>query len=90
MDGNDGLLVGGVDGLEGLTLDTLHPLAVDVQADGLLVGDAGGFDLCCQRHDCELLFEELGIKGEMKVVKGFNRQNRKRSRRWPEDNKLFI
>lgn len=55
MDGDDGLLGGGVDGLEGSALYTLHPLAINVQADRLIVGDAGGLDLCCQRHDCELL-----------------------------------
>lgn len=54
VDGNDGLLVGWVDGLEGLSLLSLYPLAIDVQAEGLLVGDAGGFDLSCERHDCRV------------------------------------
>lgn len=61
MDGDDGLLVCGVDGLEGLALLALHPLAIDVQADGLLVGDAGGLDLGCQvRHLENLINKTFG------------------------------
>ena len=52
VDCNDGLLVCGVDGLKGLAGLALYPLAIDVQAEWLLVGDAGGLDLLCQRHDC--------------------------------------
>ena len=60
---NDGLLVGGVDGFKGLALNPLHELAVDEQAERLLVGDAGGLDLLCQRHDC-------GIEGMKKLLVG--------------------
>ena len=52
MNRNNGFLVGGVDGLKGLALNTLHPLAINVQAERLLVGDAGGLDLLCQSHGC--------------------------------------
>jgi hypothetical protein len=55
VDGYDGLLVCGVDGLERLALLALHPLAIDVETDGLLVGDAGGLDLLSERHDCGLM-----------------------------------
>ena len=66
VDGHDGLLICGVDGLEHLSLLALHPFAIDVETDGLLIGDAGGLDLLSERHDCglgvsQLLFEELGI-----------------------------
>jgi hypothetical protein len=47
VDGDDWLLVCGVDGLERLSLLALYPLAIDVQADGLLVRDARGLDLLC-------------------------------------------
>ncbi len=58
MDSDDGLLVGGVDGLEGLALGTLHPLAINVQAGRLIIGDAGGLDLGEQRHICGIEYDE--------------------------------
>ena len=50
MDGNNWLLVGWVDGLESLSLNTLCPFTIDVQTEWLLVGDGWGFDLCGERH----------------------------------------
>lgn len=61
VDSDDGLLVGGVDGLEGLSFLTLYPLAIDVQAEGLLVGDAGGFDLSGKRHVGRLIKRLFGM-----------------------------
>jgi hypothetical protein len=66
VDGDNGLLVCGVDGLEHLSILALHPFSIDVETDGLLIGDAGGLDLLCERHDCglrvsQLLFEVVGI-----------------------------
>ena len=52
VDGDNRLLIRGVDGLKGLPLLALHELSIDVQAEGLLVGDAGGLDFLCQRHVC--------------------------------------
>lgn len=54
VNGDDGLLICGVDGLERLSLLALHPFSIDVETDGLLIGDAGGLDLLCERHDCGL------------------------------------
>lgn len=53
---DNGLLGGWVDGLEGLALNTFHPLAVDVQAERLLVGDARRLDLLGERHGHKMLF----------------------------------
>lgn len=53
VDGDDGLLVGGVDGVKSLSLLAFHPLAINVQAKRLLVGDAWGLDLLRQRHICD-------------------------------------
>ena len=50
MDSNDWLLVGWVDGLEGLALSSLYPLAIDVETERLLVGNGWSFDLSCERH----------------------------------------
>lgn len=53
-DGGDGLLGGGVDDLELLLVDTLNPLAVDVEADGLLVGTSdGGGELGGEGSHCD-------------------------------------
>jgi hypothetical protein len=41
-DGGDDLLSGGVDNLELSLVDTLNPLAVDEEANGLLVGTSNG------------------------------------------------
>ena len=50
MDSDDRLLICGVDGLKGLAFGALHPLAINEQAERLLVGDARGLDLLCHRH----------------------------------------
>lgn len=50
VDSNNWLLVGRVDGLESLSLNTLCPFTINVQTEWLLVGDGWGFDLCCERH----------------------------------------
>ena len=47
VDCNDRFLVGGVDSLKRLSFLALHPLAIDVQAERLLVGDGGGLNLLC-------------------------------------------
>ena len=50
VDSNDGLFVCRIDGLKGLALNTLHELAINVQAEWLLVGNARGLDFLSQRH----------------------------------------
>lgn len=77
VNSNNRLLVAGVDGLEGLALDTLYELAIDEQAEGLLVGDARGLDLLCQRHGCSIS-EEWGYQEKGESLKGFNRQEERR------------
>ena len=50
MDGGNWLLVARVDGLKCLSFLSFYPLAIDVQAERLLVRDAWGLDLLGQRH----------------------------------------
>jgi len=64
-DGGDDLLCGGVDDLEGLLVDTLNPLVVDEESDGLLVGAReGGLELNEKVRHCEDGYSE-DITGSM-------------------------
>ena len=53
VDSDNRLLVARVDGLKCLSFLSFYPLAIDVQADRLLVRDAWGLDLLSQRHVCD-------------------------------------
>ena len=47
MNCHNRLLIRRIDGLKGFPLLSFHPLAVNIQANGLFVGDGRGFDLGC-------------------------------------------
>ena len=53
VDSDNWLLVARVDGIKCLSLLSFYPLAIDVQAERLLVRDAWGLDLLSQRHVCD-------------------------------------
>lgn len=53
VDSGNYLLVARVDRLKCLSFLSFYPLAIDVQAERLLVRDTWGLDFLSQRHVCD-------------------------------------